>query len=58
MRVHTTRNLATIGSYVKFGLSLVILYVIFSQAFKYWQQDPGLQQIQKLTETEAVQPQE
>jgi hypothetical protein len=56
MRVHTNRPLAIFGSYLKLGLSLAILYVIASQAFKYWQQDPGIQQIQQLNQTETVQP--
>ncbi len=58
MRIHTSQNLTTFASYFKLGLSLVILYVIASQGFKYWQQDSGLQKLQQLTGPEAVQPQE
>ncbi|MGD1906915.1 MAG: hypothetical protein ACFB0C_13090 [Leptolyngbyaceae cyanobacterium] len=56
MRVYTSSNLAIFGSYLKLGLSLAIIYVIGSQAFKYWQQDPGVQQLQQLNQTETAQP--
>jgi hypothetical protein len=58
MRVHTSQSIVTLGSYLKLGLSLVVLYVLVSQAFKYWQQEPSVQQLQQLIETETAQPQE
>ncbi|MEM6839487.1 MAG: hypothetical protein AAF609_21925 [Cyanobacteria bacterium P01_C01_bin.120] len=57
MRVYTDTTLQAIIGYGKLLLGVVILVVMLSQAMRIWGNDPAVQQIKELLQSEqAEQP--
>ncbi len=55
MRVYTNQPLRIVWSYTKFALTVAVLFVLASQAFKVWSNEPAVKDLQQIMET--VQPQ-
>lgn len=50
MRVHTNSFLMNLWDYAKLAAGIAVLFLLVSQAFKIWGDEPALKQIKELTE--------
>jgi hypothetical protein len=57
MRVYTNSALRNAVSYAKFCVSLICLGILLFQAAKIWGNDPAIQDIKNLLQTEQTEPQ-
>lgn len=58
MRVYTDATFRNVVGYGKLLLGLVVLMVLLSQAWKIWGNDPAIQEIRNLLQSEQTeQPQ-
>lgn len=51
MRVYTNRTVSSLWSYLKLGITLAVLFVLASQAVKFLEDEPAVQQLKQLIET-------
>lgn len=56
MRVHTSPALRSAISCGKLFVGLALLFVVLSQAVRIWGDDPALQEIKNLLQTEQTEP--
>ncbi len=54
MRVYTDDGTRKLISYLKLGLGVVVLLVLLSQAIKIWSNDPAIQELRNLLNTEQA----
>ena len=54
MRVYTNPALRNLLNYGKLLLGVVVLFVLLSQALRIWGDDPALQELKNLLQTEQT----
>lgn len=54
MRVYTSPVLRHVINYGKLLLGVVVLFVLLSQALRIWGNDPALQELKNLLQTEQT----
>jgi len=57
MRVYTNSTFRHLLNYGKLLLGVVVLFVLLSQALKIWRNDPALQELRNLLQSEPTEPQ-
>jgi len=57
MRVYTNSTFRHLLNYGKLLLGVVVLFVLLSQAMKIWGNDPALQELRNLLQSEPTEPQ-
>ena len=57
MRVYTNSTFRNLLNYGKLLLGVVVLFVLLSQALKIWGNDPALQELRNLLQSEPTEPQ-
>lgn len=58
MRVYIDDGARRLISYFKLGLGVVVLLVVLSQAIRIWNNDPALQELRNLLQSEQTEPTE
>jgi hypothetical protein len=56
MRVYTDDGTRKLISYLKLGLGVAVLFLVLTQAVKLWNNDPALQELRNLLQTEQTAP--